>query len=326
MKRREFITLLGGAAAGWPFAARAQQPAMPVIGFLNSASPGPFAALVQAFRTGLGSTGHFEGQNVVIEYRWAQGQYDRLPALAAELVGLRVAVIAATGGDISGLAAKAATTKIPIVAVGSDLVKTGVVSSLNHSGSNVTGMSLFTNVLGPKRFGLLHELVPDASVLAVLVNPRNPNAETDIKELQEAGRSIGKEIVVFKASAPAEVEAAFATLAKQQGAALLVSGDPFFNSQQPQLIALTARYSIPAIYELRGFAMAGGLASYGSSITDAYRRAGVYTGQILKGAKPDDLPVMQPTTFELVINLKTAKVLGLTIPPGVLARADEVIE
>ena len=328
MRRREFITALGGAAAAaaWPLAAHAQQ-SMAVIGFLNSASPGPYASFVQPFRVGIGTIGYFEGQNLVIEYRWAQGQYDQLAGLAAELASRQVKVIAATGGVPSALAAKAATSTIPIVfEIEGDPVKFGLVPNLNRPSGNITGCTLFTSMLGAKLLEILHELMPNASVLAVLVNPNNPNAETDLGDLQAATSSIEQKIIVLKASTATEFETAFATLAQQRGVALLVSSDPFFNSQQLQLVALAARHSIPAIYELLGFARAGGLASYGSSITEAYRRVGVYTGQILKGAKPADLPVMQATHFELVINLRTAKTLGLDIPARLLAIADQLIE
>jgi putative ABC transport system substrate-binding protein len=328
MRRREFITTIGCAAAtaAWPLAAHAQQ-SMPVIGFLNSASPGPYASFVQAFRVGLGIIGYFEGHNVVIDYRWAQGQYDQLAGLAAELVSRQMKVIAATGGVPSALAAKAATSTIPIVfSIGGDPVKFGLVPNLNRPSGNITGVTLFTSMLGARLLEMLHELVPNASVLAVLVNPNNPNAEADLGDMQAAVSNIEQKIIVLKASTATEIETAFATLAQQRGVALLVSADPFFNSQQSQLVALAAHYSIPAIYELLGFARAGGLASYGSSITEAYRRVGVYTGQILKGAKPADLPVMQPTHFELVINLRTAKMLGLDIPARLLAIADQLIE
>jgi putative ABC transport system substrate-binding protein len=327
MRRREFLTTLGGAAAtaAWPLAAHAQQP-MAVIGFLNSGLAGPFASLVQAFRVGLGQIGYFEDQNLVIEYRWAQGQYDQLAGLAAELASRQVSVIATTGGVPSALAAKAATSTIPIVfAIGGDPVKFGLVPNLNRPSGNITGVTLFTSMLGAKLLEMLHELVPDASVLAMLVNPNNPNVETEFGDLQAAASSIEQMFIVLKASTTVELETAFASLAQQRGVALLVSADPFFNSQQPQLVALAARHSIPAIYELHGFARAGGLASYGSSVTEAYRRVGVYTGQILKGAKAADLPVMQPTHFELVINLMTAKTLGLDIPARLLAIADQLI-
>ena len=252
---------------------------MPVIGFLNSASPGPFASLVQAFRVGLGTIGYFEGHNVVIEYRWAQGQYDQLAGLAAELASRQVKVIAATGGVPSALAAKAATSTIPIVfAIGGDPVKFGLVPNLNRPSGNITGVTLFTSMLGARLLEMLHELVPNVSVLAVLVNPNNPNAEADLGDLQAAASSIEQKVIVLKASTATEFETAFATLAQQRSVALLVSADAFFNSQQPQLVALAARDSIPAVYELHGFASAGGLASYGSSITEAYRRVGLYTG------------------------------------------------
>jgi putative tryptophan/tyrosine transport system substrate-binding protein len=326
MNRRELMLLLGGAMTV-PRALRAQQKAMPVIGYLNSTSPGPAAPFTAAFLQGLSETGYVEGQNVAIEYRWAEGSYDRLPALAADLVGRKVEVIATSGGDSTALMAKTATSTIPIVSViGGDPVATGLVASLARPGGNLTGVSFLTAELMPKRLELLSDLVPQAKVVALLVNPNNPQTEGRIKGMQQAARTKGVQLDVLKAGTEGEVDAAFAFLPESQAGALVVQADPFFAARREQLVALTARHHIPAIYEWRGFVATGGLISYGASNTDIYRQVGVYVGKILKGAKPADLPVEQPTRFELVVNLKTAKTLGLTVPPGMLDLADEVIE
>ena len=327
MKRREFITLLGGAAVGWPLAARAQQPTMPVIGFLNGASPEPFAAFAAAFRQGLGDVGYVEGRNVAIEYRWAEGQNDRLPALAAELVHRQVGVIVATAGVEGALAAKALTATIPIVfSTGGDPVALGVVASLNRPGGNVTGVSILTIQLDPKRLGLLRELAPAAALVAVLLNPNGPNFKVQVEGLQQASRAVGQQIEIVRAISEHEIDRAFATMVSMQAGALLVGSDPFFNSRREQIVVLAARHAIPAIYEWREFAAAGGLISYGTNLPEAYRQVGVYTGRVLKGERPADLPVMQSTKFELVINLKTAKALGLDVPLHFQQLADEVIE
>jgi putative tryptophan/tyrosine transport system substrate-binding protein len=326
MRRRELVLLLGGAMIAAP-ALRAQQKTMPVIGYLNGTSPGGNAALLAAFRQGLGETGYVEGQQATIEYRWAEGRYEQLPALAADLVGRGVDLIATSGGDASARAAKTASSTIPIVSViGGDPVAEGLVASLARPAGNLTGIAFLTVELMPKRLELLCEVVPRAQVIALLVNPNSPQTERVIQEMQEAARMKGVQMQLLRAGSEGEIETAFAALVQLRADGLVVQADPFFIAQREQFVALAARHAVPAIYEWRGIPSAGGLMSYGTSLTGVYHQVGIYAGRVLKGEKPADLPVQQPTTFELVVNLKTAAALGLTVPPSILARADEVIE
>jgi putative ABC transport system substrate-binding protein len=327
MRRRDFLALLGSMAAAGSLRAEAQTPAMPVIGFLNSASPGPAATLVAAFRHGLNKAGYVEGQNVAIEYRWAEGQYDRLRGMASDLVRRNVSLIAATGGLVVAQAAKEATSTIPVLFIaGFDPVREGLAASINRPGGNATGVSVYTAELGPKRLELLRELLPNVVKIAMLVNPGSISTEIERKDLEEATRGTGLQLLVLEASAEGDLEKAVNDAVNQGAGALIVSADAFFTSRRSQIVALAAQYALPASYPWLQYAEAGGLISYGPNLTWAYEQIGVYASRILKGAKPEDLPVQLPTTFEMVINLKTAKALGLSIPPFVLARADRVIE
>jgi putative ABC transport system substrate-binding protein len=327
MKRREFITLVGGAAATWPFAGRAQQPAMPVIGFINAASPQPYARMLSAFLKGLSEAGYVENQNVKIDYRWAQGEIDRLPALVTDLVHREVTVIAATGTP-AALAAKAATTTIPIVfEIGSDPVHLGLVTSLNRPSGNVTGVAQLAIEVGPKRLELLHEMIPKARIIALLADPTDRAVfENTTRGVQSAARSLGLDLHVLNVSTDRDLDAAFANLVQLRAGGVVISGGQFFNSRSKQLAAAALQHAVPTISPYVDLAGAGGLMSYGTSITDAYRLAGIYTGRVLKGEKPADLPVQQATKVELIINLKTAKALGITVPSSLIGRADEIIE
>ncbi len=330
MKRREFITLLGSAAAAWPLAALAQQPAMPVVGFLNAASPDLFAHVVRAFHLGLSETGYVEGRNVAIEYRWAENQYDRLPELAAELVRRRVSVITTGSSTLAALAAKAATTTLPIVfLMGADPVQFGLVASLNRPGGNLTGITTLNLEMTPKRLQVLRELLPTTTIMAVLVNPTNAPAtvETEVRQVQAAAHTLGLQMVhVLQASTERDLDSAFSTLIQRRAGGLVISADTFFSGKSVELAALASRHAVPTISPYRDFVTAGGLMSYGGSVTELYRLAGVYTGRILKGEQPADLPVQQVTKVQLAINLKTAKALGLTVPTSLIGRADEIIE
>jgi putative ABC transport system substrate-binding protein len=327
MRRRELLTLIGAGAFAWPVGARAQQKATPVIGFLNPASPAHFVGYVAAFRKGLAETGYVEGQNLSIEFRWAEDDYDRLASLAAGLVGRQVAVIATFGGPPAVLAAKAATSTIPIVFnMAGDPVKRGLVASLNRPGGNITGYNMISAELGGKRLGLLHELAPNAGRAAVLLNPTNSNIIAQKQDIEAAAQALGQLITIIHASSEGELDAVLAKSQLADAGALLVGNDVFFNNRRNQIVKLVTGLALPALYPAREFVAAGGLMSYGTSVANAYRQVGVYVGRILKGEKPADLPVMQPTEFELVINLKTAKALGLTVPQMLLAQADDVIE
>ena len=326
MRRRDFISLLGGAVTVWPLAGRAQQPAMPMIGFLSSGSPRPYQHLVAGFQQGLKETGYVEGQNVAIEYRWAEGHNDRLPGMAADLVRRKVNVVAALTTP-AALAAEAATTTIPIIFdTAGDPVRLGLVASLNRPGRNVTGVAWLGSELVAKRLGLLRDLIPKVTLIGLLVNPNDPRMKTQTKDMQEAAHGLGLQIHILNATSEGEINSAFAKLAELRAGALIVGTGELFNSRPEQIVSLAARQGMPAIYQAREFVAAGGLMSYGASRADAYRQAGLYTGRVLKGEKPADLPVQAPTKYELLINLKTAKALGLTVPPSLLVAADEVIE
>jgi putative ABC transport system substrate-binding protein len=327
MRRRAVVSFLGGATALWPLAVRAQQTAMLVIGFMSGRSPADSSYVVAAFRQGLAEAGFVEGQNIAIEFRWAQGDYSRLPALATELVSRKPAVLVAVGGDVSAIAAKQATSIVPIVfGMGGDPVRAGLVESFNRPGGNATGFTLLTNEMEPKRLGLLHELLPGADLVGVLLNPNFPPAMRQLTELEEAARAIDQRLFVSKASNDGELATAFAALLQQRVGALLVAADPYFDTRREQITAFASQNRLPAFYHFREYVVVGGLISYGPRVIDGYRQAAIYVGRILKGAKPADLPVVQPTTFELVVNMKAANALGIAIPPSILARADEVIE
>jgi putative ABC transport system substrate-binding protein len=328
MRRREFVSLLGGAAAAWPLAVNAQQPpALPVIGFMSGRAPEESAHLVAAFRKGLNELGFVEGQNVAIEFRWARGQYDRLPALAAELAARQVAVLAAVGGEVPSLAAKQASPTIPVVfGTGGDPVQSGLVDSINHPGGTATGFTILTNELEPKRIGLLRELAPDLSLLGALLNPEVPQAARQLQEIEAASKTIGQRLVFAEAGNDTDLAAALGALIQQRVTAMLVTANAYFDTRRDRIIAFAAQHRLPAMYHLREYAIDGGLMSYGPRITDSYQQAGIYVGRILRGASPADLPVLQPTRFELVINLKTAGALGLAVPNSMQLLADEVIE
>lgn len=327
MKRRDFITLLGGAVAGWPLAARAQQPSIPVVGFLSATAAEPWARSAEAFRRGLSETGFVDGHSVKIEYRWAENRYAQLPALAADLVSRKVDAIFTTGGSVATLAAKTATATIPVIfAFGADPIKAGVVPSLNRPGGNVTGMTLFSNELNAKKLEILHGLVPATAAIALLVNPDGPTANSAVQDTQEAAHALGRRLLVLRASNEREIDMAWAGVVEQSAGGLIVAPDGFFSASYVQIVGLAARHRIPVIYEGSGFVRAGGFISYGADGLEAHRQAGIYVGRILKGAKPADLPVLQPAKFDLVINLKAAKSLGITIPNALLIQATELIE